>query len=73
MRFAGHLPTKHFAQAEWLAMKAHPEHDHGTLPEGGTYRSTLGGKPIVFHTNWETKTWWAVRPIVRVAMGRADV
>jgi hypothetical protein len=73
--FAGHLPTKHFDLAEWQAMPIHEERNDGSPPqhEGFNRTKTKNGKPIVFYWSWDDLRYggYAVRPIVRVKMGRA--
>lgn len=48
--------------------------EDGSCFREGTFRSSLHGKPIVFHSGFSESdgfSGWAVRPIVRVLMGRA--
>jgi hypothetical protein len=78
MIFAGHLPTKHFLQAEWLEMPVFKSlgsrHRYeASFPEKtGFYRTDVRGKPVVFWFDLENlKGGYAVRPIVRVPMRRA--
>lgn len=71
--FAGHLPTKTFSQNDWLSMPVFEPKNKGDFPpETGFYRDRgRGGKPIVFWFDWADITGgYAVRPIVRVKMGR---
>lgn len=74
-RFAGHLPTRVFTQAEWLAMPVIKETNEQLYCQisDGAYRSTLRGRPIVFYGNSKTQEYWEVRPIVRVPMGRQRI
>lgn len=78
MMFAGHLPTKHFALAEWQEMpvfntSSSKERYDGNFPDHtGFYRTDVRGRPVVFWFDWDNfNAGYAVRPIVRVPMGRA--
>jgi hypothetical protein len=74
MMFAGHLPTREFNQQEWLAMPVWTPTGSGDFPPEGFYRSELRGKPIVGFFAYTERGYydsWAVRPVVRVKMGRA--
>lgn len=71
--YAGHLPTRVFTQAEWLAMPIIIEElqqNYAPLTSPGPFRTTQRGRPVVFYGNWQTNEYWQVRPIVRVLMGR---
>lgn len=73
MSYAGHLPTRHFDLAEWQAMPVWAPKDEGECPPDGWSRTIgRGNKPVVvyFAPVDSGKVSFAVRPIVRVKMGR---
>lgn len=61
-----------FTHDEWGAMAVWPENSD-SLAENGMYRSSIRGRPIVFRCSWDDQMSYAVRPLVRVKMGRALV
>ena len=76
MEFAGHLPTKHFDLAQWQAMPVVPaDREPWTWVGEGFHRDRIRGKPIVFYVaGYDSgEVSFAVRPIVRVKMGRRVV
>jgi len=77
MLLAGHLPTAHFSLAEWSAMQVwEPEIPDSLAPDGWSRTRTENGRPIcVFipEPPVSLKMAFAVRPIVRVKMGRRVV
>lgn len=72
--FAGHLPMMHFDLAAWQAMPVAPT-DPGMWPGEGFFRASCRGRPIVFYVPPldSGEVYFAVRPIVRVKMGRRVV
>lgn len=74
MFFAGHCPTHHFGWAEWFTMPIDNDPDSGLMPSHGWSRSRDSrGKPVCVFFDWATMRGYAVRPIVRVKMGRRVV
>lgn len=75
--YAGHLPTMHFDLAEWQAMPVAAP-DDGSWPGEGFHRVICRGRPVVVYGRYldyehRSEVDFAVRPIVRVKMGRRVV
>lgn len=77
MGYAGHLPTMRFDLATWQAMPVLVPASirEGEMAPDGWHRRRLNGKPIaVYVAPWKSgEISYAVRPIVRVPMGRRVV
>lgn len=73
MTKAGHFPTMTFQLSVWQAMRVwKPEHAYN-WPGDGFYRFQMNGKPMVGYCAPvdSGEVSFAVRPIVRVPMGKA--
>ena len=68
---AAHLPTKHFDLADWQAIPAwEPMNEGECAPEGySRCRDERGKSVVVYHAPYDF-VCYAVRPIVRVKVGR---
>jgi hypothetical protein len=71
MTRAGHLPTKHFDLQDWQSMRVWLGSAEDWAGDG-FFCGKLGGKPVVgFNAPVDSgKVSFAVRPIVRVPMGK---
>jgi hypothetical protein len=72
MMLAGHLPTKQFSLADWQSMRVFEPKKPWDFPGDGFYRTRVKGKPVVGYCApvGSGDVSFAVRPVVRVPMGR---
>lgn len=68
---AGHLPTMQFSLNEWQNMRVLTPEQEGEWVGEGFFRARMGKRPIVAYVAPLGGVSFAVRPIVRVPMGKA--
>lgn len=74
MFFTGHLPTKRFSHVDWAEMPVLESENNLCIAPDGWSRSRMNGKPICIYMSEDSISGaFAVRPIVRVKMGRRVV
>lgn len=75
MILAGHLPTEHIPLEAWQKMPVYESENNADIAPSGWSRSRDSrGKPIcIFMPFHYTRAAFAVRPIVRVKMGRREI